>query len=113
MQKTSTFDRKRFLSQNSIWLVLIGLIAIVSIAQPKFLSVTNMITLVQGEAVRHARHVVLGRDAEDLPLLLRLPSGAGQKMSGQVSRMGREVLIQEGQDLLDPQFLLGPLDLPA
>lgn len=52
MQKTSTFDRKRFLSQNSIWLVLIGLIAIVSIAQPKFLSVTNMITLVQGEAVR-------------------------------------------------------------
>lgn len=48
----NTVDRKKFISQNSIWLVLIALIAIVSVFQPKFLSVTNMITLLSGEAVR-------------------------------------------------------------
>ena len=52
MQNSGTFDKKKFISQNSIWLVLLALIAIVSIFQPKFLSFNNMITLISGEAVR-------------------------------------------------------------
>lgn len=51
MQKKS-FDTKKFLSQNSIWLILVGLILLVGALQPKFLTVNNMITLVSGEAVR-------------------------------------------------------------
>lgn len=50
MQKT--FDKKKFLSQNSIWLVLIGLVIIMSIAQPTFFSVGNLLTLLSGEAVK-------------------------------------------------------------
>ena len=50
MQKT--FDKKRFLSQNSIWLVLIALVIIMSIAQPTFFSVGNLLTLLSGEAVK-------------------------------------------------------------
>ena len=51
MQKKS-FDTKKFLSQNSIWLILVGLILLVGALQPKFLTLNNMITLVSGEAVR-------------------------------------------------------------
>ena len=40
MQKT--FNTKKFLSQNSIWLVLIVLVIIMSIAQPSFFSVDNL-----------------------------------------------------------------------
>lgn len=47
-----SFDKKKFLSQNSIWLVLIVLIIIMSIAQPSFFSVSNMLTLLSGEAVK-------------------------------------------------------------
>lgn len=50
MQKT--FDKKKFISQNSIWLVLIALVAIMSIAQPNFFSVSNLTTLLTGEAVK-------------------------------------------------------------
>lgn len=50
MQKT--FDKKKFLSQNSIWLVLIALIIIMSIAQPTFFSIDNLLTLLSGEAVK-------------------------------------------------------------
>lgn len=50
MQKT--FDKKKFLSQNSIWLVLIVLVIIMSIAQPTFFSVSNLLTLLSGEAVK-------------------------------------------------------------
>ena len=50
MQKT--FNTKKFLSQNSIWLVLIVLVIIMSIAQPSFFSVDNLLTLLSGEAVR-------------------------------------------------------------
>lgn len=50
MQKT--FDKKKFLSQNSIWLVLIVLVIIMSIAQPSFFSVSNLLTLLSGEAVK-------------------------------------------------------------
>ena len=47
-----SFDKKKFLSQNSIWLVLIVLVIIMSIAQPSFFSVSNMLTLLSGEAVK-------------------------------------------------------------
>lgn len=40
-----TFDRKRFLSQNSIWLILIALVIVMGIAQPSFFSVSNLLTL--------------------------------------------------------------------
>lgn len=50
MQKT--FDTKKFISQNSIWLVLIALVAVMSIAQPSFFSVNNLLTLLSGEAVK-------------------------------------------------------------
>ena len=50
MQKT--FDKKKFLSQNSIWLVLIVLAIIMTIARPSFLSVNNLLTLLSGEAVK-------------------------------------------------------------
>ena len=48
MQKT--FNTKKFLSQNSIWLVLIVLVIIMSIAQPSFFSVETLLTLLSGEA---------------------------------------------------------------
>mgnify|MGYP006865974698 CR=1 FL=1 len=47
MQKS--FDKKKFLSQNSMWLVLIVLVIIMSIAQPSFFSVNNLLTLLSGE----------------------------------------------------------------
>lgn len=50
MQKT--FDKKKFISQNSIWLVLIALVIIMSVAQPHFFSVSNLTTLLTGEAVK-------------------------------------------------------------
>lgn len=50
MQKS--FDKKKFLSQNSIWLVLIVLVIIMSIAQPSFFSLNNLLTLLSGEAVK-------------------------------------------------------------
>ena len=47
-----TFDRKRFISQNSIWLVLFILIIIMGVAQPSFFTVNNLLTLLSGEAVK-------------------------------------------------------------
>lgn len=47
-----TFDSKKFLSQNSIWLVLIALVIIMGIAQPSFFTVPNLLTLLSGEAVK-------------------------------------------------------------
>ena len=43
MQKT--FDKKKFLSQNSIWLVLIAMVIIMGVAQPSFFTVNNLLTL--------------------------------------------------------------------
>ena len=50
MQKT--FDKKKFLSQNSIWLVLIAMVIIMGVAQPSFFTVNNLLTLLSGEAVK-------------------------------------------------------------
>ncbi len=47
-----TFDSKKFISQNFIWVVLLILIVVMSIAQPSFFSVTNLLTLLSGEAVK-------------------------------------------------------------
>ena len=52
MQKTKSFDTKKFVSQNSIWLVLLALVIVMSIAQPSFFSVNNLLTLLSGEAVK-------------------------------------------------------------
>ena len=43
---------KETISQNGIWLVLICLAAIMSIANPKFLTVDNLTTLLTGEATK-------------------------------------------------------------
>lgn len=43
---------KEVISQNGIWLVLIGLAAIMSIANPNFLTVDNLTTLLTGEATK-------------------------------------------------------------
>ncbi len=43
---------KTFLSQNGIWLVLVFLAVIMSIANPLFLSVDNLLTLLTGEATK-------------------------------------------------------------
>ena len=50
MQKS--FDKKKFISQNSIWLVLIALVIVMSIAQPNFFTLSNLTTLLTGEAVK-------------------------------------------------------------
>lgn len=47
-----SFDTKRFISQNSIWLVLILMVAAVSIARPVFLGANNIETLLTGESVK-------------------------------------------------------------
>ncbi len=47
-----TFDSKKFISQNFIWVVLLILIVVMNIAQPSFFSVTNLLTLLSGEAVK-------------------------------------------------------------
>lgn len=47
-----TFDKKKFLSQNSIWLVLIAMVIIMGVAQPSFFTVNNLLTLLSGEAVK-------------------------------------------------------------
>lgn len=52
MQSTKSFDTKKFISQNSIWLVLIVLVAVMSIAQPSFFTINNLLTLLSGEAVK-------------------------------------------------------------
>ena len=44
-----TFDKKKFLSQNSIWLVLIAMVIIMGVAQPSFFTVNNLLTLLSGE----------------------------------------------------------------
>lgn len=43
---------KSFVSQNGIWLVLILLVAIMSVANPLFLTVDNLFTLLTGEATK-------------------------------------------------------------
>ena len=47
-----SFDSKKFLSQNSIWLVLIAMVAIVTIARPVFMTTNNIETLLTGESVK-------------------------------------------------------------
>ena len=50
--KKSTVINKEFLSQNAIWLVLAVLIVVMSIANPKFLTVNNLVTMLTGEACK-------------------------------------------------------------
>ena len=47
-----SFDAKKFISQNSIWLVLIVMVVGVSIARPMFLSANNIETLMTAESVK-------------------------------------------------------------
>lgn len=50
-KKTAVIN-KEFMSQNAIWLVLIALIIVMSIANPKFLTMNNLVTLLTGEACK-------------------------------------------------------------
>lgn len=47
-----SFESNKFISQNFIWLVLVILVIIMSIAQPSFFSVNNLLTLLSGESVK-------------------------------------------------------------
>jgi len=44
--------KKKLVSDNIIWLVLLGLVILMSIANPKFITIANLTTLLTGEAVR-------------------------------------------------------------
>lgn len=44
--------RKKFLSDNGIWLVLVALVILVSILRPAFATMTNLQTLLTGESVK-------------------------------------------------------------
>lgn len=46
------FDTKKFISQNSIWLVLIIMVVLLQIARPAFLSYNNLNTLLQAESIK-------------------------------------------------------------
>lgn len=47
-----SFDWKKFVSQNSIWLVLFIMIALLQIARPAFLTPNNLRTLLEGESIK-------------------------------------------------------------
>ena len=50
--KMSSENRKKFMSDNGIWLVLIVLVIFVSILRPAFATMTNLQTLLTGESVK-------------------------------------------------------------
>ena len=43
---------KEFISQNAIWIVLVVLVIVMSIANPQFLTMNNLVTLLTGEACK-------------------------------------------------------------
>lgn len=50
--ETKKFDTKKFLSQNSIWLVLILMVILVSVVRPAFMSTANLKGLLEGESIK-------------------------------------------------------------
>lgn len=52
MNKAKNKDWKKFMSQNSIWGVLIVLVVLLSIARPAFLSTANLKGLLEGESIK-------------------------------------------------------------
>ena len=95
------FDKKKFLSQNSIWLVyLIAMVIIMGVAQPSFFTVNNLLTLLSGEAVkgysglrRYVRDPVQGYRPDDRRIGPWLPASrhlwfSRQIMPTQYSRSG-------------------------
>lgn len=52
LESSRSFDRKKFLSQNSIWLVLILMIIGLQILRPVFLTPNNLKTLMEGESIK-------------------------------------------------------------
>lgn len=52
MMNTKAFDKKKFISQNTIWLILVVMVILVSILRPAFLSMANLKGLMEGESVK-------------------------------------------------------------
>lgn len=52
LESSRSFDKKKFLSQNSIWLVLIAMIVGLQILRPVFLTPNNLRTLMEGESIK-------------------------------------------------------------
>lgn len=53
MERTAKkFDIKKFASENSIWLVLIVMVVIMTIVRPAFLSAANLKGLLEGESIK-------------------------------------------------------------
>ncbi len=50
--RKTAVTNKEFISQNAIWLILVVLIIVMSIANPKFLTANNLVTLLTGEACK-------------------------------------------------------------
>lgn len=50
--KKTTVINKEFISQNAIWLILVVLVIVMSIANSRFLTVNNLVTLLTGEACK-------------------------------------------------------------
>lgn len=46
------FDTKKFISQNSIWLVLIVMVVLLTIVRPNFMTVRNLQTLLESESIK-------------------------------------------------------------
>lgn len=50
--KMASKINKEFISQNAIWIVLVVLVIVMSIANPQFLTMNNLVTLLTGEACK-------------------------------------------------------------
>lgn len=50
--KMTSKINKEFISQNAIWIVLVVLVIVMSIANPQFLTMNNLVTLLTGEACK-------------------------------------------------------------
>lgn len=50
--KVASKINKEFISQNAIWIVLVVLVIVMSIANPQFLTMNNLVTLLTGEACK-------------------------------------------------------------
>ena len=99
MQKT--FDKKKFLSQNSIWLVLIAMVIIMGVAQPSFFTVNNLLTLLSGEAVKGilAFGVMFAILSKGIDLTIGASAGPGclhHGISGSTGRLCQRSIPRSG-----------------
>ena len=93
-----TFDKKKFLSQNSIWLVLIAMVIIMGVAQPSFFTVNNLLTLLSGEAVKGilAFGVMFAILSKGIDLTIGRPGCLHHGISGSAGRLCQRSIPRSG-----------------